>query len=209
MNTKKILLLLCGLAFMACPISAQDVDGTTGASSVQREYSKGETVVCRGEETHTQGRMVKVGKNAPKFTAVNTKLEDVSLADFKDRKVVLNIFPSLDTPTCAASVREFNARAASMEGVVVLCLSMDLPFAQARFCAAEGLENVVPLSLFRSPDFAKGYGLELVDGPMKGLTARAVIIVDGDGKVRYTQLVGDISKEPDYEAATAILGKLK
>lgn len=110
-------------------------------------------------------------------------------------------FPQPDTPTCAMSVRQFNARASELENTVVLCLSMDLPFAQSRFCTTEGLENVVPLSLFRSRDFVEGYGLRLADGPLEGLMARAVVVIGEDGKVRYTQLVKVISDEPDYEAA--------
>lgn len=113
----------------------------------------------------------------------------------------MNIFPSLDTPTCALSVRQFNARAAGLTNTVVLCLSMDLPFAQSRFCSTEGLNNVIPLSVFRSHDFMTHYGLQLADGPLEGLMARAVIVVDENGKVCYTQLVKNISHEPDYEAA--------
>lgn len=161
----------------------------------------GETVVCRGQEAHTSGPMVKVGQQAPDFRATNADLQDVSLSSFKGKRIILNIFPSLDTPTCALSVRQFNARASELENTVVLCLSMDLPFAQSRFCSTEGLNNVVPLSVFRSHDFLKEYGLQLADGPLKGLMARAVIVIDETGKVRYTQLVSNISNEPDYDAA--------
>ena len=119
--------------------------------------------------------------------------------------MVLNVFPSLDTPVCAASVRRFNQEASSLENTVVLCVSMDLPFAAARFCTAEGLKDVVPASAFRSPMFAEKYGLELVDGPLAGLLARAVIVLDGDRKVIYRELVEEITNEPDYEAALSVL----
>lgn len=161
----------------------------------------GEEVICRGEVAHTSGPMVTVGQQAPDFKAVNAELKEVSLSDFKGKRVILNVFPSLDTSTCAASVRQFNAQASELDNVVVLCLSMDLPFAQSRFCTTEGLKDVVPLSVFRSRGFMKGYGLRLADGPLKGLMARAVIVVDEGGKVVYTQLVHNISDEPDYEAA--------
>ena len=152
--------------------------------------------------------MVKVGEQAPDFRATNADLQDVSLSSFKGKRVILNIFPSLDTPTCALSVRQFNARASELENTVVLCLSMDLPFAQSRFCSTEGLNNVVPLSVFRSHDFLKEYGLQLADGPLKGLMARAVIVIDETGKVRYTQLVSNISNEPDYDAALQAVNDL-
>ena len=129
------------------------------------------------------------------------------LSDYRGKRVILNIFPSLDTPTCAVSVRQFNARASSLDNTVVLCLSMDLPFAQSRFCSVEGLENVVPLSLFRNHGFFDKYGLQLADGPLEGLAARAVIVVDEQGKIIYTQLVEDISHEPDYDAALKALGE--
>lgn len=171
------------------------------AAGAQASDLQGETVICRGVEAHTSGPMIQVEQEAPDFRAVNAKMEEVSLSDFKGKKVILNIFPSLDTPTCALSVRQFNARAAGLENTVVLCLSMDLPFAQSRFCSTEGLDNVIPLSVFRSHDFATHYGLRLADGPLEGLMARAVIVVDENGKVNYTQLVENISHEPDYEAA--------
>lgn len=171
------------------------------AAGAQASDLQGETVICRGVEAHTSGPMIQVGQEAPDFRAVNAKMKEVSLSDFKGKKVILNIFPSLDTPTCALSVRQFNARAAGLKNTVVLCLSMDLPFAQSRFCSTEGLDNVIPLSVFRSHDFATHYGLRLADGPLEGLMARAVIVVDENGKVNYTQLVENISHEPDYEAA--------
>lgn len=172
---------------------------TAAAKNV--DSKNGEKVICRGFEAHTSGPMVKVGQSAPDFKAVNADLKEVWLSDFKGKRVILNVFPSLDTPTCGLSVRQFNTKASELDNVVVLCLSMDLPFAQSRFCTTEGLHNVVPLSVFRSQDFMKGYGLRLADGPLEGLMARAVIVVDENGKVVYTQLVDEISKEPDYDAA--------
>lgn len=160
-----------------------------------------ETVICRGVEAHTSGPMIQVGQTAPDFQAVNARMKGISLSAYKGKKVILNIFPSLDTPTCALSVRQFNAKAAGLSNTVVLCLSMDLPFAQSRFCSTEGLNNVIPLSVFRSQDFVTGYGLRLNDGPLEGLMARAVIVIDENGKVCHTQLVHNISNEPDYEAA--------
>ena len=127
------------------------------------------------------------------------------LSDFKGSRVVINIFPSLDTPVCAASVRRFNAEASSLENTVVLCLSKDLPFAQSRFCVAEGLDKVIPLSGFRCKCFPEKYGLVMTEGPLKGLFARAVIVVDETGKIIYEQLVPEVTDEPDYDAALKVL----
>lgn len=154
---------------------------------------------------HTNGVMPQKGEVAPDFTAVGGDLSEQSLSGLKGKRVVMSIFPSLDTGVCATSVRKFNAKAAGMDNVVVLALSMDLPFAQGRFCTTEGIENVKPLSLFRSVDFAGNYGLVLADGPLKGLTARAVIVTDEEGRILYEQLVPEITDEPDYEAALATL----
>lgn len=195
MDTMKTMLGLCAVLVLGLmPLKA----AAQGGNPVRE---RGEVVICRGTEAHTNGQMVKVGQEAPDFRAVNAALEEVSLSSYRGKRIILNIFPSLDTSTCALSVRQFNTRASKLENTVVLCLSMDLPFAQSRFCTTEGLDNVVPLSLFRSHDFVEGYGLRLVDGPLEGLMARAVIVVDEAGKVRYTQLVKVISDEPDYEAA--------
>lgn len=193
MNTTKFILCMGTLLTLGlAPMRA-----TAGNAGMEN----GETVVCRGQEAHTSGPMVKVDQQAPDFQATNAEMKEVSLSSFKGKRVILNIFPSLDTPTCALSVRQFNARASELENTVVLCLSMDLPFAQSRFCSVEGLNNVVPLSVFRSHDFLKEYGLQLADGPLKGLMARAVVVIDENGKVCYTQLVSNISNEPDYDAA--------
>lgn len=193
MNTTKIIL---GMGTLLT-LSLAPMHVTAGNAGIEN----GETVICRGQESHTSGPMVKVGQQAPDFQATNAEMKDISLSSFKGKRVILNIFPSLDTPTCAMSVRQFNARASELENTVVLCLSMDLPFAQSRFCTIEGLNNVVPLSVFRSDDFVKEYGIQLADGPLKGLMAWAVVVIDENGKVRYTQLVSEVSNEPDYEAA--------
>ena len=150
-------------------------DGITGASAVQtgQTKNKGESIIYKGNTLHTTGKMVKTGRKAPDFHLTQSDLQDVKLSDFKGKKVILNVFPSLDTPTCAVSVREFNEKASGLENTVVLCISMDLPFAQSRFCTTEGLTRVIPLSAFRSQDFTQNYGLQIADGPMKGLLARA------------------------------------
>ena len=162
-------------------------------------------ITIKGTPIHTSGDLPKVGAAAPPFTLVRTDLSEVSGKDLAGQRVVLNIFPSLDTPTCAASVRKFNARANEKPNTTILCVSADLPFAQKRFCGAEGLDNVVPASTFRAADFGQAYGVALVDGPLKGLLARAVVVVDGSGKVIHTELVPEIAQEPDYNAALAVL----
>jgi thiol peroxidase len=162
-------------------------------------------ITLKGNPIHTSGDLPKTGAAAPAYTLVRTDLSEISNKDLSGQRVVLNIFPSMDTPTCAASVRKFNARANEKPNTTILCVSADLPFAQKRFCAAEGLDNVVPASTFRSADFGKTFGVALVDGPLKGLLARAVIVVDGSGKVIHTELVPEIAQEPDYNAALAVL----
>lgn len=162
-------------------------------------------ITLKGNPIHTLGNLPEKGSVAPDFTLVKTDLSESKLSDYKGQKVVLNIFPSLDTATCAASVRRFNAEASALENTVVLCISKDLPFAQARFCGAEGLDKVITLSDFRTGDFGKDYQVEIVDGPLAGLESRAVIILDEEGKVIYTQQVPEIVDEPDYEAALAVL----
>ncbi|MDE6270956.1 MAG: thiol peroxidase [Muribaculaceae bacterium] len=166
-----------------------------------------ETVYLQGTPCHTYGSMPAVGEKAPCYTLVDKDLKEISCKDFLDRRVVLNIFPSLDTPVCAASVRRFNVEAAGLENTSVICVSMDLPFAMERFCSANGIENVEVASAFRSPLFSQEYGLQIVDGPLAGLLARAIIVLDEDRKVIYSQLVEEITNEPDYEAAIAALKK--
>ncbi len=162
-------------------------------------------VTLRGNPFNTSGELPAVGSSAPSFSLVGSDLSEISSGDLAGKKVVLNIFPSIDTPTCAQSVRQFNEKAAGLDDTVVLCVSEDLPFAAGRFCGAEGIENVKTGSGFRS-DFAEQYGVRLTEGPLAGVMARAVVVVDENGDVAYTQLVGEIADEPDYDAALAALG---
>ena len=162
------------------------------------------TVTLKGNPFNTNGNLPASGSQAPTFKLVKTDLSEVALEDLKGKRVVLNIFPSVDTPTCATSVRTFNAEASKLDNTVVVCASQDLPFALARFCGAEGLDKVIPASAFRS-SFASDYGVKLVDGPLAGLTARAVVVVDTDGKVLHTELVSEVAHEPNYEAALKAL----
>lgn len=162
-------------------------------------------ITLKGNPVHTVGELPKKGEKAKDFTLVRTDLSRTSLADFTAPKLVMNIFPSLDTSTCAASVHRFNKAATELEDAEVLSISRDLPFAQERFKGAEGIENVVTLSDFETGEFGKNYGLEIADGPMKGLHSRVVIVLDEDRKVIYTQQVPEISNEPDYVAALKAL----
>ena len=162
------------------------------------------TVTLKGNPFNTNGDLPAAGSQAPDFILVKTDLSEVSKADLAGKRVVLNIFPSVDTPTCATSVRTFNAEASKLDNTVVVCASQDLPFALGRFCGAEGLSNVIPASAFRS-DFASAYGVKLVDGPLTGLTARAVVVLDTDGKVLHTELVSEVAHEPNYAAALKAL----
>ena len=162
-------------------------------------------VTLRGNPFSTNGELPAVGAAAPSFSLVGRDLSEITNESLSGKKVVLNIFPSIDTPTCAQSVRTFNERAAELDNTVVLCVSEDLPFAAGRFCGAEGIENVATGSAFRS-GFAADYGVHLEEGPLAGLMARAVVVVDEDGRVTYTQLVDEIGDEPDYDAALDALG---
>lgn len=157
-------------------------------------------VTLGGNPVHTSGELPSVGSAAPSFTLTGSDLADVTAANFAGKNVVLNIFPSIDTQTCATSVRTFNQRAADLDDTVVLCVSADLPFAQSRFCGAEGIENVKTASTFRS-SFGDDYGVNLTDGPLAGVLARAVVVIGPDGNVKHTELVSEIAKEPDYDAA--------
>jgi len=163
------------------------------------------TITFKGNEIHTLGNLPAVGSQAPDFELIKSDLSKATLKDFAGSKVVLNIFPSLDTGVCAASVRRFNQEAANLAGTKVLCISRDLPFAQSRFCGAEGIENVITLSDFATGDFGKVYQLNLTDGPLAHLHSRAVVIVDESGKVIYTEQVPEIVNEPNYDAALAAL----
>jgi thiol peroxidase len=160
----------------------------------------------RGNPVNTSGDLPAVGGAAPDYALTGADLSPIASGDFAGQRVVLNIFPSVDTPTCATSVRTFNERAAGLDNTTVLCVSADLPFAQGRFCGAEGIENVKTASTFRSPDFLENYGVGMVDGPLAGLCARAVVVVDESGQVVHTELVGEIADEPNYDAAISALG---
>jgi thiol peroxidase len=158
-------------------------------------------VTLKGNPIHTNGDLPAVGAKAPEFKLTAGDLKDVTLADYRGKRKILNIVPSLDTPTCATSTRKFNESAGKLPNTVVLVVSADLPFAAKRFCTTEGLQNVVPLSLMRDKNFAKDYGVLIQDGPLAGICARAVVVVDENDKVSYRQLVPEIGQEPDYEKA--------
>jgi thiol peroxidase len=162
-------------------------------------------VTHKGNPIKVNGELPKAGAQAPAFTLVAGNLADVALTELAGKRKVLNIFPSIDTPTCATSVRKFNAQANDVANTTILCISADLPFAQARFCGAEGLENVKNLSTFRAHDFHEAYGVDIAEGPLTGLTARAVVVLDENDKVLHSELVPEIGQEPDYEAALAVL----
>jgi thioredoxin-dependent peroxiredoxin len=157
-------------------------------------------VTIKGNPYNTSGNLPSTGSAAPGFTLTKNDLSEVPLSSFSGKKIVLNIFPSIDTPTCAMSVRRFNADLDKMKNTVVLCISADLPFAQGRFCGAEGLKNVIPLSTFRHPEFGDAYGVRMVDSALKGLMSRAIVAIDESGKVIHTEQVAEISNEPDYNA---------
>ncbi len=163
------------------------------------------SITLKGKPFHTKGELPAVGSQAPDFVLVKNDLSRVSLADFKGSKLVLNIFPSLDTGTCAASVRAFNKSATELQNTKVLCISRDLPFAQARFCGVEGISNAITLSDFADGSFGKNYNLEIVDGPLAHLHSRVVIVLDEEGKVIYNQQVPEIVDEPNYEKAIEAL----
>jgi thioredoxin-dependent peroxiredoxin len=164
-------------------------------------------IMLKGDPVTTCGEIPAVNMAAPDFILTETNLSDVSLKHFAGKKIVLNIFPSIDTSVCAASVRRFNAAAASLPHVAVLCISADLPFAHARFCGAEGINNVTLLSTFRHAQFGDDYGVRILDGKLAGLMSRCVVVIDEKGIVRYTQQVSDIAQEPDYKAALSALTK--
>lgn len=163
------------------------------------------TVTLKGNQIHTIGSLPEIGTSAPHFTLTKSDLSTATLADYKGKKVVLNIFPSVDTSTCAQSVRQFNTKAAELENTVVLCVSKDLPFAQARFCGAEGIANVEMLSDFKDGNFGNSYGLTFTDGPLAALLSRSVVVLDENGKVVYTEQVAETADEPNYKAALEAL----
>ncbi|GAA3787721.1 thiol peroxidase [Corallibacter vietnamensis] len=159
------------------------------------------TVTLKGNKIETSGTLPKVGSKAPDFKLTNTDLETKSLSDFSGSKVILNIFPSVDTGTCATSVRTFNKEASQLENTKVLCISRDLPFAMGRFCGAEGLDNVISLSDYKDGSFGKAYGLDFTNGPLEALHSRCIVVVDENGTVSYTEQVSEIVDEPNYKAA--------
>lgn len=163
------------------------------------------TITLKGNPVTTYGELPANGIPAQDFNAVKSDLSELKLSDYKGKRVVLNIFPSVDTSTCAASVRKFNEEVQNLDNTVVICLSKDLPFAFSRFCGAEGLEDVVTASLFRNHSFGKDYGVEILDGPLTGLMSRAVVLIDENGNVVYSQQVAEIVDEPDYVAALGAL----
>ena len=158
-----------------------------------------EKIFLNGLECHINGNLPKVGENAPNFDLVSTNLQPISNKDFAGKNIILNIFPSLDTDVCAMSVRRFNKDAGSIPNTVILCVSMDLPFAAKRFCSTNGIDNVFPASAFRSTEFSNSYGVKIIDGPLSGLLARAVIVIDKNMKILRTMLVDEITHEPNYE----------
>lgn len=164
-------------------------------------------ITLKGNPFHTSGELPAVGASAPNFRLVSADLQDVTLETYKGKTKVLNIVPSLDTPVCAVSARKFNEKAASIRDAVVLVVSADLPFAMKRFCSTEGLHNVLPLSMMRGRNFAKEYGTLITDGPLEGISARAVVVIDANDKVVYAQLVTEIGEEPNYDAALAAIAK--
>lgn len=163
------------------------------------------SITLRGAPIKVEGDLPKTGQSAPALTLTSGDLAEVNLATYAGKRKVLNIFPSIDTPTCAMSTRKFNEQAGKLDNTVVLCVSADLPFAAKRFCAAEGLSNVAHLSTFRHPEFLRNWGVDMVDGPLAKLTARAVVVLDENDKVLHSEMVPEIAQEPDYAAAITAL----
>lgn len=199
MKTLTLLTILASLAIFA---GCQQPDSETNKKTTNMENTTGTAITLKGNTIHTVGHLPAVGNSADNFTLVANDLTEKSLSDFSGKKVILNIFPSVNTGVCAASVRKFNEDAAGLDSTVVLCISKDLPFAQKQFCGAEGIENVVMLSDFRT-DFGHEYGVQIADGPMKGLLSRAVIVINPEGKIIYEEQVPEIGQEPNYEKAIA------
>ena len=191
--------------FAGCSQQNTQADKTNKESTDKKtdmENSNGTTITLGGNPIHTVGKLPATGTEIKDFTLTDVDLKDKTLADFKGKYLVMNIFPSVNTGVCSKSVRKFNEDAAGLKNTTVLCISKDLPFAQKQFCGAEGITNVVMLSDFRN-DFGKTYGVQMADGPMKGLLSRAVIVVNPEGKIVYEQQVPEIGQEPDYASAIA------
>ena len=163
------------------------------------------TITLKGNPVNTSGKLPEIGQKAPGFRLVKSDLNEMALYELKGKRVLMNIFPSLETSVCATALRKFNEKAAGLENTVVLVISKDLPLAMGRFCSTEGIDRLISLSAFRSHAFGKDYGVEILDGSFAGLLARSVLVVDEQGKVIYTELVPEISQEPDYNAALAVL----
>lgn len=163
------------------------------------------TITHKGNTVHTSGNLPSIGSTAGDFKLTKTDLSDVSLKDFAGKRIILNIFPSIDTRTCAMSARKFNAELSSLENTVVLCVSKDLPFAHKRFCEAEGLDKVITVSVMRDNSFTQSYAVQLLDGPLAGLLSRSIVIIDENGKVKYTEQVAETTEEPNYSAALKAL----
>ncbi|HXS55295.1 MAG TPA: thiol peroxidase [Hanamia sp.] len=180
---------------------AKSIQSTNKKTNME---NKGTAITLGGNPIHTVGKLPAVGTEIKNFVLTGVDLQEKTLSDFKGKYIVMNIFPSVNTGVCAKSVRQFNEDAAGLENTVVLCISKDLPFAQKAFCGAEGIENVVMLSDFRN-DFGHTYGVQMADGPMRGLLSRAVIVVNPEGKVIYEQQVPEIGQEPDYDSAIAAI----
>ncbi len=167
----------------------------------QHQGSKMAEIMLKGNPIHTVGDLPEAGSPAPDFTLTKTDLSDVSLSDCEGKRIILNVFPSIDTAVCATSVRRFNEEASQLENTEVLCASLDLPFAHNRFCGAEGIEKASSVSELRNRDFGNDYGLRIIDGPLAGLLSRVVIVIDESGKIIYTEQVPEIAQEPDYQSA--------
>lgn len=198
--SKYLRMLLLILAGTVLTVGCTSMEKEKSNKQTDMENTNGTTVTLGGNPIHTIGKLPEMGSAVKDFTLTDVSLEEKHLSDFKGKYIVMNIFPSVNTGVCAKSVRKFNEDASKLENTTVLCISKDLPFAQKEFCGAEGIENVVMLSDFRN-DFGKTYGVQIVDGPMKGLLSRAVIVVDPEGKVVYEEQVPEIGQEPDYAAA--------
>jgi len=164
------------------------------------------TITLQGNEIHTNADLPSIGEKAPDFVLVDKDLNNIKLGEYVGKKKLISIVPSLDTPVCATSTKKFNEYVADRDNVVVLIVSSDLPFAMSRFCTSESVNNVIPLSMMRDRDFAKDYGVLIQDGPLAGITARAIVVLDSENDVIYSELVNEIAEEPDYDAALASLG---
>lgn len=199
----KLIALYCLIITLAITNGCQEQPHSeTNKTITKMENNSGTAIQLKGNTIHTVGKLPAVGSSAENFTLVADDLSEKSLSDFSGKKIILNIFPSVNTGVCSASVRRFNQDAAGLDNTVVLCISKDLPFAQKQFCAAEGIKNVVMLSDFRT-DFGHQYGVQIADGPMKGLLSRAVVVINPAGKIVYEEQVPEITQEPNYDKALA------